>query len=116
RAERLDRGDRPALDVADRQHARPPRLAVDVHGARAALGDAAAELGAGEAELIAQDPEQRGVGVGVDRHRLAVGDEPRPTPNESPSRDVTPPSVLMSLNGRMPVTSRSTIALRRWSR
>ena len=41
-------------------------VAVEVHGAGAALRDAAAELGAGEAEQVAQDPEQRHVGWRVD--------------------------------------------------
>ena len=40
--------------------------AVDVDGAGAALRDAAAVLGAGQPELVAQHPEQRRVGVGVD--------------------------------------------------
>ena len=35
------------------------RLAVEVHGAGAALGDAAAELGAGQSPHVAQVPEQR---------------------------------------------------------
>ena len=38
------------------------RRAVQVHGAGAALRDAAAELGAGEAEQVAQHPEQGHVG------------------------------------------------------
>ena len=40
--------------------------AVDVHGAGAAQRHAAAELGAGEAQLVAQRPQQRGVVGEVD--------------------------------------------------
>jgi hypothetical protein len=43
-----------------------------MHRARAALRDAAAELGAGQADVVAQDPEQRRHGIGVDLVRLAV--------------------------------------------
>src|SRR5574341_230324 len=49
-------------DRRDRRDARARRLAVDVHGAGAALGDAAPELGAGEPELVAHHPQQRRVG------------------------------------------------------
>src|SRR6202142_2716057 len=41
--------------------------AVDEHGAGAALSLAAAVLGAGELEVIAEDAEQRRFGLGVDR-------------------------------------------------
>src|SRR5439155_10725576 len=44
-----------------RRRARAHRIAVHMHGAGTALRDAAAELGAGEAELLANHPEQRGV-------------------------------------------------------
>ena len=47
------------VDVADRDRAGAHRLAVDMHGAGAALRDAAAEFGAGQSELVAQHPEQR---------------------------------------------------------
>jgi hypothetical protein len=43
---------------ADRQHARTHGLAIQVHGANAALGDAAAVLGARQAHHVAQDPQQ----------------------------------------------------------
>jgi hypothetical protein len=36
--------------------------AVDLHGAGAAQGHAAAELGAGQLQVAAQHPQQRGVG------------------------------------------------------
>ena len=46
--------------------------AVHVHGAGAALADAAAELRAGEAEVLAQDPEQRHVAAHVHVVAFAV--------------------------------------------
>src|SRR5215467_11783841 len=45
----------------DRRGAGAHGLAVDVHGARAAEGHAAAELGARHPKLVAQRPQQRGV-------------------------------------------------------
>ncbi|MGF6378650.1 hypothetical protein OKW31_001563 [Paraburkholderia atlantica] len=43
------------------KHARTHRDAVEVHGACAALRNPAAELGAGQSDNIAKDPEQRHV-------------------------------------------------------
>jgi len=43
------------------------RLAVDVHRAGAALGEAAAEMRVVQSEVIAQRVEQRHVRIGVDR-------------------------------------------------
>ena len=51
------------------------RLAVDVDRAGAAQRHAAAELGAGQAQRVAQDPEQRHRGNGVHGLRLAVQSE-----------------------------------------
>src|SRR6266540_5611738 len=48
-------------DGGDRHDAGPSRLTAQMHGAGAALRDAAAELGAGETEVVAQDPEERRV-------------------------------------------------------
>ena len=45
------------LHVADTDRARALHLAVDVHRAGAALRDAAAVLGAGQADLLADDPQ-----------------------------------------------------------
>src|SRR2546421_389581 len=50
-------------------------LRVEVDGAGAALGDAAAELGAGETERITQHPQERRVGRDVDRFAFAVDGE-----------------------------------------
>src|SRR5205823_311113 len=71
----LDRGDALVGDGRNGEHARPGRRAVEVYGTRAALGDAAAELGAGEAQRVAQHPEERRVGGDVDRFTLAVDGE-----------------------------------------
>ena len=49
-----------------RQIARSHRAAVDQHEARAALAAAAAEARAGEAEVVAQDVEERRVRRGLD--------------------------------------------------
>jgi hypothetical protein len=58
-AERFDRRDALAADRFERRHARADGAAFDEHRAGAAGGDAAAELGSGEAEQFAQGPEQR---------------------------------------------------------
>ena len=42
------------------------RHAVDVHGAGAALRDAAAVFGAGQADLLPQHPQQWRIGIDVD--------------------------------------------------
>src|SRR3954454_24077524 len=59
-------------DRAQGQRAGARRDAVDMHRAGAALGDAAAVLGASHAELLANEPEQRRVGLGLDRMHLSV--------------------------------------------
>ncbi len=48
-----------AVGLTGQHQAGVDRLAVHEHGARAAIADVAAELGAGQVELIAQEPEQR---------------------------------------------------------
>src|SRR5215211_411090 len=47
------------LHGAERERAGALHLAIDVHRARAALRDAAAVFGAGEADLFADDPQER---------------------------------------------------------
>jgi hypothetical protein len=64
-------------DAAVREIAQPGlpgahRLAVHMHRAGAALGDAAAVLRAGQAEVVAQRPEQGHVGVEVKAAHLTV--------------------------------------------
>src|SRR4029077_13109934 len=60
-ADALDRGDGAIADRADWQETRTYRFAINMHRASATLRDAAAELGAGHAEHIAQQPKQRHV-------------------------------------------------------
>ena len=50
----------------DRERAGARGDAVDVDGAGAALRDAAAVLGAGQADVLPDRPEQRRVGIDVD--------------------------------------------------
>src|SRR5580704_7226663 len=70
--QRLDGGDLLGADRSDRDLARARGDTVDVYGAGAALGDAAAVFGAGQADRVADDPEQRRVGFNVDAVRLSV--------------------------------------------
>src|SRR5579862_7745576 len=70
--QRLDGGDLFGADRSDRDLAGARGDAVDVHGAGAALGDAATIFGAGQADRVADDPEQRRVGFSVDVVGLSV--------------------------------------------
>ena len=56
----------------DRGQAGESAFAVDMDHAGAAQADAAAELGAGELQLFADDPEKRGMGRRVRVRRLAI--------------------------------------------
>src|SRR5688572_3539338 len=56
-AETLDGGDFLALRRGYRRAARAHRVAIQMHGAGAALRHAAAEFGAGKSELVAQHPK-----------------------------------------------------------
>src|SRR5881394_2347595 len=71
----LDRLDRLADREGGGEAARADRLTVDVHRARAALRDPAAELRAREPEVVADHPEQRRLRVRVDSVRCAVDRE-----------------------------------------
>src|SRR6185436_17452624 len=59
----LDGDDFLAGGVARGHRARPHRLTVDVHRARPALRTPASVFGAGQIELVAQDPQYRHVGI-----------------------------------------------------
>src|SRR5205823_12935372 len=59
----------------NRQRARACRLSVDMDGARAAQRHAATELRTGQAERIAQDPEQRHLRYDIDTLSFAVQSE-----------------------------------------
>src|SRR5680860_1426983 len=54
------------FDGRNRRSTGAPWLTVNMHGAGATLRDSAAELGAREPKLIAQHPQQRGVGFYID--------------------------------------------------
>ena len=103
--EALDGGDRPGADRRDRGDAGPDGLAVEVDGAGAALGHPAAVLGAGVAEDVPQDPQQRHVGRCVDLALLAVDDElhragpPWPKGREPWSRTAPSTSEKCSIRG-----------------
>src|SRR6185369_13523117 len=98
RGEALDGRDRAIADGGDGHHARPRGAVADVHGAGAALGHPAAELGAGEAEDVPQHPEQRHVLRHIDVMVLAVDSQshvfllvprsPRRGPESSKKRQV----------------------------
>src|SRR5271165_1951926 len=55
----LDRSHLATSQPRDRHRTRAQRLAVDKHRAGTAERDPTAELGSGESEIVAQDPEQR---------------------------------------------------------
>jgi hypothetical protein len=57
--------------------ARLRRLPVEMHGARAALADAASEFGAGQLEVLAQHPQERRVFVRGDGMTPAVDGQRR---------------------------------------
>ena len=59
RMQPLDGGDVLAVDIGQRGDAGPDRVPADMHGAGAAERRAAAEFGAGQADLVAQEPKQR---------------------------------------------------------
>jgi len=58
-AESFDGRDAPARDAGRRDHAGADRVVVEEDGARAALPEPAADLRAGQPEIVAQDEEQR---------------------------------------------------------
>src|SRR5207247_11057656 len=68
----LERGDCGIAKRLDRGDAGTRRLAVDEHGAGAALREPAAEFGAVERQIVAQDVEQRGVGFRWDRTTCSI--------------------------------------------
>src|SRR4051794_3825559 len=72
RVQALDRRYRRVLGGADRCLAGPDSLAIEMDGAGAAGGYAAAELGAGQTQLIPQVPEQRHLAVTVELLLLPV--------------------------------------------
>ena len=71
----LDRGDLAACSRRYRRCTRSHRLSTDVDGACATQADAAAPLGSGEAQQIAQNPDERHVRLGLDTLFDAVDGE-----------------------------------------
>src|SRR3954462_15172887 len=71
----FDRRHLRAFDGADGGDARAHRLAVDVHGARATLRDAAAVFRPGELQLISDHPEKWSAVLGLGGYRFAVESE-----------------------------------------
>src|SRR6266478_4183303 len=82
--EAFDGGDLLAFGGGNGHHAGADRSAVEVHRTGAALGDAAAVLGAGETDLLADRPEQGRIGIDADFLGLAVDRQAR---HRLPSRD-----------------------------
>src|SRR5215831_14955732 len=75
RREPFDRRHALAGDIRDRDAARLHGAAIDVNRARAALGKAATEFRAGEADRVAQHPKQGHLAGNVGRLSLAVEGE-----------------------------------------
>ena len=61
-----------ALEAGNRHRTGSQWQAIDQHRARAADADAAAIFGAGQPEVIAQHPEQRGLGIDIESVLFAV--------------------------------------------
>jgi hypothetical protein len=68
----LDGGDAGASRLAGKHGARFHRAAVDMHDAGAALAGIAADMGAGEIEVIAQEMDEQRPILHVDRDGPAV--------------------------------------------
>src|SRR5262249_51942291 len=71
----LDGVDAGAVGLDGQEKAAAHRLAVDEHGARAAHALLAAHVGAGEAEPVAEEVDQRGAGLHRGPAELAVHGE-----------------------------------------
>ena len=71
-AETLDRDDLVSLSVGQTRQTRAYGLAVEMDGAGAAGADAATEFGAGQADDVANGPQEGHLRVGVDRVLDAV--------------------------------------------
>jgi hypothetical protein len=87
-------------DVADGNRAGTDRLAIDQHRARAASPNAATEFRAGNAGQVAQRPQQRHLGIGIDLDVLAIDIQSHrvsPEGNETPRRGVLPDTLTNSV-------------------
>ena len=72
RGQALDRGHRGAVGLHRQHGAGLHRLAVDMHDAGAALAGVAADMGAGQPQLLAQQLDQQRAALDLDRVLLAV--------------------------------------------
>src|SRR5260370_27505752 len=72
RAQAFERGDAAVLRAADGNAAGAHSVSVHDDGARAALAESAPESGAVQFEVIAQDIEERGGGIGVHNPSLVI--------------------------------------------
>ena len=95
RGEALDRGDRGAVRLQRQHGAGLHRYAVDMHDAGAALAGVAADMGAGQPQLLAQQFHQQRAALDLDRMLLAVHRQGhlrhRAIPPLSPCAGVWPP-------------------------
>ena len=73
--ETLDGRDASSLDRGDGELAGLRRVTIDMHGAGAALADAAAELGAGQPKVLAEHPEQGRIGIDIHLFALSIDPE-----------------------------------------
>src|SRR5262249_24764344 len=84
--------------VGDRAHvewARALRGAVDVDGAGAAQAGAAAVFGAGQPDMVANGPQQRGRRIGIDRQLpLVQGERNHGSSSRLPPSCTSPLSVV----------------------
>jgi hypothetical protein len=71
----LNGGDLLLAEIGNPQQAGECRLAVELDCAGAAEAPSAAEFRAGQAELVTQHPEQRGVGIDPDAALLTIDAE-----------------------------------------
>ena len=70
--EAFDGGDVGAVGLTDQHGAGLDRPAVDMHDAGAALAGVAADMGAGQAQMLAQQMDKQGAVLDIGRDRLAV--------------------------------------------
>src|SRR5258708_23217049 len=70
--ETFDRDDGDTFNRRHRDRTGTDRVAIDMHGARAAKPFAASELGPGQLQFIAQVPEQRHRWIAIECSRLTI--------------------------------------------
>jgi hypothetical protein len=61
-----------AVDCRNGRNTGTLRRAIDVHGARTALADPAAELGSCQAKVVANYPQQGRIGIPFERNFLGI--------------------------------------------